>query len=322
MRASGLMLAGLIVLLGTLTSAHAAPISPLNCANPGSTTASQSDTSIHANSCTDFSFAFPNSPQPAAGTNNWLYGYLLASFDPASFIPMTQQVVDPTTGQPIGVWANQFDRYFTSQDAFGGHANGEFTDYHIPPYCNDALYQNCSPNGGLDPRSPNSPGSSDQKVDRRYIVPSAIGTTTVDINIQVQKDPRTSGPTAHGTINYVILYHNGVATTLITLVDPVNFNPNLPGAPPTSQGIPQPILSASATNVTIHGGDYIDFIMSTAPDGDPAHQGKTVDFSSGTFTLDTITSSSASAVPEPLSVSLMAAGVLLLALFRKLAGKH
>jgi hypothetical protein len=300
-----LSLLGFAVILafGSVSVARATPVSPLNCAAPGSTTASPSDTIIHANSCTDFSYIFPNSPQPAAGTNNWLYGYYLGAINPAGFLPMTQQVTD-SNGKFLGWWALQFDRYFTSLDAFGGHANGDFTDYHIPPFCDPTVLQNCSPTGGLDPRSPNSPDSADQSAVRRYVVPAAIGTTTVDINIQVQKDPRTTDPSAHGTIEYAILYHNGVPTTLITLTDPVNFNPSLPGTPPTPQGIPQPILTASDNNVVVHGGDFIDFVMS--PMTDPKDNNQTVDFSSGTFEVITISS-----VPEP-SFSLLLGAVLLL----------
>jgi len=309
MRFPTLLGIGQILVFGSISIATGSPLSPLICANPGSTTASQSDTTIHANSCTDFSFQFPDSPQPAGGTNNWLYGYYLGTINPAGFIPMTQQVTDPN-GNYLGFWAVQFDKYFTSLDAFGGHANGVFTDYHIPPFCNQALYQNCSPTGGLDPRSPNSPDSSDQAAVRRYVVPAAIGTTTVDINIQVQKNPETTGPSAHGTIEYAILYHDGVATSLITLNDPVNFNPNLPGTPTTTQGIPQPVLTASANNIAVSGGDFIDFVM--APVTDPNFNNQTVDFSSGTFEQITIQS-----VPEPATYVLIGAGLLLLGIVRR-----
>jgi len=296
-----------LFLIGSLT-ASTTPISPLICSDPGSTTASPSDATIHANSCTDFSYQFPNSPQPASGTNNWLYGYYPGTLNPATFLPMTQ--VTDQSGNFAGWWAVQFNRYFTSIDAFGAHPNGLFTDYHIPPYCDQAQFQNCSATGGLDPRSPNSPDSATQDAVRRYVVPTGVGATLVDITLQVQKDPRTTDPSAHGTTNLVILYSGGVATTLITLVDPVNFNPNLPGAPPTPQGIPQPVLTASINNVLVKPGDFIDFVM--APAVDPNFNNLSVDFSAGTFQVDTIQS-----VPEPVSWGLAAAGLLLACIARR-----
>lgn len=301
---------GQIVLLGGATIASANSISPLICPNAGSTTASPTDTTINANSCTDFSYTFPNTPQPAAGTNNWQYGYYLGPINPAAFTLFPQQVTLPN-GDSYGTWALDFNRYFTSLDAFGGHANGEFTDLHIPPFCDDALYQNCSPSGGIDPRSPNSPGSATQEAVRRYLVPSGVGTATLNIGIQVQKDPRTTPPSAHGTIEYVILYSGGVATTLITLADPVNFDPNIAGAPPTDQGIPQPVYSASVSNVVVKPGDVIDFVMSTMTD--PNYNNQSVDFSSGTFELITIQS-----VPEPATLVLVGGSLLLIgSMFRK-----
>jgi hypothetical protein len=297
-----------ILLIGAL-SASTTPISPLICSDPGSTTASSSDTTIHADSCTDFSYQFPNSPQPVNGTNNWLYGYYPNGINPATFTPMTQQVTDQN-GNYLGFWAVQFNRYFTSLDAFGGHPNGVFTDLHIPPFCDQTQFQNCSPSGGLDPRSPNSPDSADQSAVRRYVVPVGVGSTLVDITIQVQKDPRTTNPSAHGTNELVILYRGGVATTLINLADPVNFNPNLPGAPPTPQGIPQPVLTASADNVLVKPGDVIDFVM--APAIDPNFNNLSVDFSAGTFEVDKIQS-----VPEPVTWGLAAAGLLLACLARR-----
>ena len=310
MRITSLLGISPFFLIGILT-ASTTPVSPLICSDPGSTTASPSDTTIHANSCTDFSYQFPNSPQPASGTNNWLYGYYPGTLDPGTFLPMTQQVTD-ANGSFAGWWAVQFNRYFTSIDAFGAHPNGVFTDYHIPPYCDQAQFQNCSPSGGLDPRSPNSPDSATQSAVRRYVVPTGVGSTLVDITMQVQKDPRTTNPTAHGTTDLVILYSGGVATVLINLQDPVNFNPNLPGTPPTPEGIPQPVLTASADNVLVKPGDFIDFVME--PAFDPAFNNQSVDFSSGTFQVDTIQSM---AVPEPVSWGLAAAGLLLACAIRR-----
>lgn len=310
MRISSLLGISPILLIGSL-SASTTSISPLICSDPGSTTASPSDSTIHANSCTDFSYQFPNSPQPVNGTNNWLYGYYPGTTNPATFLPMTQQVTDQN-GNFVGWWAVQFNRYFTSLDAFGGHPNGDFTDLHTPPFCDQAQFQNCSPNGGEDPRSPNSPDSADQAAVRRYVVPMGVGSTLVDITIQVQKDPRTTNPSAHGTTELVILYSGGVAKTLITLPDPVNFNPNLPGAPPTPAGIPQPVLTASADNVLVKAGDVIDFVM--APAIDPNFNNLSVDFSAGTFEVDTIQS-----VPEPGSWGLAPTGLLLACLVRRRA---
>jgi len=299
---------GYVLLIAGATLVNATPTSPLICDNPGSTSASPSDTLIKANSCTDFSYRYPNSPQPPNGTNNWLYGYYPGLLDPGAFIPMAQQVTDPN-GHYLGFWAVNFNRYWTSLDAFGGHPNGEFTDYHNPPFCDAVLYQNCSPTGGLDPRSPNSPGSADQMAVRRYVVPIGIGTTTVNIKILAQKDPRTTDPSAHGTIEYVILYRGGVATRLITLNVPVNFDPNIQGAPPTPLGIPQPVYSATANNITVRAGDFIDFVM--APVTDPVFDNKTVDLSAGTFEVATIQS-----VPEVGTTLLVGAGLILVGMFR------
>jgi hypothetical protein len=299
---------GCILPIAGITVVNATPTSPLICDNPGSTTAAPSDTSINANSCTDFSYRYPNSPQPATGTNNWLYGYYPGLLDPGAFILMAQQVTD-TNGHYLGFWAVNFNRYWTSLDAFGGHPNGEFTDYHNPPFCDAALYQNCSPTGGFDPRSPNSPDSADQMAVRRYVVPAGVGSTTVNIGILAQKDPRTTTPGAHGTIEYAILYSGGVATRLITLNVPVNFDPNIQGAPPTPEGIPQPVYAASANNISVKAGDFIDFVMS--PVNDPAFNNKSVDFSAGTFELITIRS-----VPETGTSLLVGAGLILAGLLR------
>ena len=299
---------GHILLIAGTMLVNATPTSPLICDRPGSTSASPADTSINANSCTDFSYRYPNNPQPATGTNNWLYGYYSSALDPAAFNLMTQQATD-SNGHFLGWWAVDFNHYWTSLDAFGGHPNGEFTDLHPPPYCDAAQYQNCSPSGGLDSRSPNSPDSADQMAVRRYVVPVGIGATTVDINILAQKDPKTTSPSAHGTIEYVILYSGGIATSLITLNVPVNFDPNIQGAPPTSEGIAQPVYSASANNISVKAGDFIDFVM--APATDPAMGNKTVDFSSGTFEVATIQS-----VPEGTTSLLVGAGLILVGLLR------
>src|SRR5258708_15797230 len=179
-----------ILLVAGIRLVNATPTSPLICDRPGSTSASQADTSINANSCTDFSYRYPNSPQPAAGTNNWLYGYYPGVLNPAAFNPMTQQVAD-SNGHFLGWWAVDFNRYWTSLDAFGGHPNGEFTDYHNPPFCDAGLYQNCSAQSGPDPRSPSSPGSADQMAVRKYVVPVGHGSTTVAINLLVATQHRT-----------------------------------------------------------------------------------------------------------------------------------
>jgi hypothetical protein len=304
---------GYILLTGEAMLVNATPTntSPLICADPGSRTASPADTSIHANSCTDFSYKYPNTPQPANGTNNWVYGYYAGPPDPQSFIRMTQQVTD-SSGHFAGWWAADFTRYWTSLDAFGGHPNGDFTDYHKPPYCDAVLFHNCSSEGGLDPRSPDSPDSGTQEAVRRYIVPVAIESAKVDINILAQKDPRTADASAHGTIEYVILYSGGVATKLIMLSVPVNLDPNIQGAPPTSEGMPQPVYSASANNVLVKGGDFLDFVI--APVTDPAFNNKTVDFGAGVFELVTIESL---ALPEPVTCGLVGIGLILFGILNR-----
>src|SRR5713101_8517171 len=94
MRILSLAAAGpLALLVGLSTSAIGAQISPLICANPGSTTATPNDTTIHANSCTDFSYKSPNDQSLAS--NNWMYGFYQGTaetLDPAGFNPMLQQV--------------------------------------------------------------------------------------------------------------------------------------------------------------------------------------------------------------------------------------
>src|SRR5438552_2127740 len=83
----------LALLVALSTSVIANPISPLICANPGSTTATPNDTTIHANSCTDFSYLSPN--DQSLSTNNWMYGFYQGTsdtLDPGGFNPMLQQV--------------------------------------------------------------------------------------------------------------------------------------------------------------------------------------------------------------------------------------
>ncbi len=298
---------GYVLLIAGTRLINATPTSPLICDQPGSTSASPADTAINANSCTDFSYRYTGSPQTTTGTNNWLYGYYPGVLDPTVFTTLNQQT--DSNGHFLGWWALDFNRYWTSLDAFGGHPNGEFTDLHAAPFCDAGQYQNCSPPGGLDSRSPNSPGSADQMPVRRYVVPVGVGSTTVDINILAQKDPRTTNPSAHGTIEYVILYSGGIATNLITLNVPVNFDPNIQGAPTTAQGIPQPVYSASANNISVKAGDFIDFVM--APVTDPAFNNKTVDFSAGTFEMATIQS-----VPEGATSLLVGGGLILAGLLR------
>src|SRR5260370_16902399 len=84
-----------ILLVAGTGLVNATPTSPLICDLPGSTSASQADTSINANSCTDFSCRYPNSPQPASGTNNWLYGYYPTVLNPSASNPITPQVPHP-----------------------------------------------------------------------------------------------------------------------------------------------------------------------------------------------------------------------------------
>ena len=69
MRALLHLMIGYILLIAGTGLVNATPTSPLICDRPGSTSASPGDTSINANSCTDFSYRYPNSPQPAAGAN-------------------------------------------------------------------------------------------------------------------------------------------------------------------------------------------------------------------------------------------------------------
>src|SRR5258708_6146274 len=123
MRVTLHLLIGYLLLIAGTGLVNATPTSPLICDRPGSTSASQADTSINANSCTDFSYRYPNSPQPAAGTNNWLYGYYPGMLNPAAFNPMTQQVAD-SNGHFLGWWAVDFTRYWTALVSYCSHPIG------------------------------------------------------------------------------------------------------------------------------------------------------------------------------------------------------
>lgn len=309
------------LLLLAASSVFANPISSLICNNPGSTTAGPNDTGIHANSCTDFSYAFPAS-QPATGQNNWLYGYLMGSTaTPPSLVPTTFTALSATPaydmngnlipGQNAGWYSANFYRYWTALDAFGSHSNADYTDYHTPPYCTTGL--SCNPTnpglGGYDPRSPTGPDSGDLWADRRYVVPTGY-TGPVQITLQAQKDPRTATGNAQGFTEYVLDYSGGVTTQLAVLAVPVNQNPNAPNLPSTVPGaIGQPIYSISPVSVNVKPGDILDFV--TVPNYNSTVGGY-ADFSSGSFQLITITG-----VPEPSTIILVGAGLLLVGFTRK-----
>jgi len=299
-------------LLGLSVGLFGSPISPLICPNPGSTHASLSDNFVNANSCTDFSYAYPNGNN-AAGipSNNWLYGYYsynsgflnLASQTPV-FTPLTQQLTD-SNGNFVGFWSNNFDLYWTSLDAFGGHSNSTFTDYHDAPYCNETLYQNCG--SGPDPRSPNSPGSANQFAVRRYEIPLNYN-GVVDITIETQKDYRVLGsnvsPSVDGDFNYVVENDNGTPNLLTNSAGGTVLQTPTPASllqTPNPGPNTFPIETETFFNVPVHGGDFLDFIM--APGAN--------DYSDGEFQVITIQSA-----PEPTTLVLAGAGLLLLALGR------
>jgi hypothetical protein len=280
------------------------------CNNPGSTTASASDTTVNANSCTDFSYAFPAN-QTNTGLNNWEYGYYQGGTGPngtvitpalaaSSFIPMTPVYLDqngvPTNTPPgpnnhsvdAGWWAVNFTQFWTSLDAFGAHANSPYTDLHDSPFCDQSLYQNCG--SGPDMRSPDSPGSSEQYAVRRYIVPNFTG--TVLITFSVQKDPRTDAPGADGDQNFIMEYANGTATMLggIATVGP--------GAGP---------IETLSVEAAVSPGDILDFIDSPGAN----------DYADGEFQLVTIEGLAGSiqtqTLPEPATYGLTGLGLLLAA---------
>ena len=298
------LLWGLALLALVCAPGHATPISSILCSNPGSTTASQSDTFINANSCTDFSYQSPNSQ--ATPTNNWLYGYYgnLAGqttqpLNPTSFqimqsMPMCSidqngqmdcgQVVDPSTGH-FGWWAVDFSKYWTSLDAFGGHSNSVDTDLHDPPYCITGV--NCG--SGPDP----NPGV-DQDAVRRYVVPMGYS-GMVTITVEAQKDPRTlsGSPRADGDTDLVYYVDNGAGGAFSQITA---LTINVPGNDSS--------IFTETTTIMVHGGDYIDFVI------DP----NASDYSDGQFELITL-----QGAPEPGSLLLMGAGLLGLFVWKRRA---
>ncbi len=273
----------LTLLVGLSTSAIASPLSPLMCSNPGSTTATPNDTTIHANSCTDFSYASPNDQSVAS--NNWMYGFYQGTFetlDPGGFNPMTQQLPQ---GQ-FGWWAVDFYHLWTALDAFGGHPNSVNTDLHDPPYC-DAVLGNCGT--GHDTNPAHVQDFVDQWAVRRYIVPVGFN-GMVSITLSVQKDYRTTGPDADGDTNLIILYSGGVATTLASINTPTN-----PSALSGPAGPNTFAVQTVTMVVNVQGGDILDFPIT--PNAN--------DYSDGEFQLITI-----QAIPEPSTILLVAGGLL------------
>jgi hypothetical protein len=291
MKILSLAVASLALLVGLSTSAVGSPISPLMCSNPGSTTATQNDTTIHANSCTDFSYKSPN--DQATPTNNWMYGFYQGTaetLDPAGFNPMLQQVPQ---GQ-FGWWAVDFYHLWTSLDAFGGHPNSTHTDLHPQPYC-DPVLGNCGT--GPDNNPAHSQDFAEQWAVRRYVVPIGFD-GMVNISFQVQKDYRTTSAGADGDINYVIMYSGGVATTIGTIAVPPN--PGALGGPADANTFP--VQTLLIMNLAVHGGDVLDFVVT--PNAN--------DYSDGEFQLITI-----QAVPEPATILLVAGGLLVAGFARR-----
>lgn len=269
------------------------------CSNPGSTSAQATDANIHANSCTDFSYAFPAN-QPATGLNNWQYGYLTSSnatppvMNPSTFsfmspTPALDGSGNPIPGQVVGWWSKNFFQYWTSLDAFGAHSNADNTSDHFSPYCTPNV--SCVGTTGQNQAVP-----GDYWADRRYIAPSAY-TGPLTIVLQTQKDPRTAGPLAQGYTDYVLDTSGGTTTTLGSVSVPVVVNGT------------EPVYNLTLNKVNVKPGDVLDFV--TVPNYDPALKGY-ADFSMGSFQLITI-----DGVPEPASLGLMAAGLLLLGIARK-----
>ncbi len=280
----------LTLLVALSTSAIGSPLSPLMCANPGSTTATPNDTTIHANSCTDFSYKSPNDQSLAS--NNWMYGFYQGTaetLDPAGFNPMLQQVPQ---GQ-FGWWAVDFYHLWTSLDAFGGHPNSTNTDLHDAPYC-DPVLGNCGT--GPDTNPAHFQDFMEQWAVRRYIVPIGFN-GTVAITLSVQKDYRTTSTGADGDINYVILYSGGVPTTLGTINTPSN-----PSALSGPAGANTFAVQTMTLLVNVQGGDILDFPIT--PNAN--------DFSDGEFQLITI-----QAIPEPSTMLLVAAGLLVAGFARR-----
>jgi len=291
MRILSLAVVSLTLLVGLSTVAIANPISPLICSNPGSTTASQNDSIVRANSCTDFSYQSPN--DQSAPTNNWVYGYYQGTaetLDPTGFNIMTQQVPQ---GQ-FGWWAVDFNHLWTSLDAFEGHPNSPNTDLHPPPYC-DPIMGNCGT--GPDNNPAHSEDFIEQWAVRRYVVPTNFD-GMVNITFSVQKDYRTTSANADGDINYVILYSGGVATTIGTIVTPPN--PGALGGPADPNTFP--VQTLMILNLVVHPGDRIDFAI--APNAN--------DYSDSEFQLITI-----QAVPEPVTMLLVGGGLLVAGFARR-----
>ena len=284
MRSYFLAAALLIWLVGLSLPVAGSSISPLICGNPGSTTAHSNDANINANSCTDFSYS-ATLPQNGP-VNNWEYGFYQGNFTPANFQFMQQQV--PTPGQ-YGWWAVDFNHVWTSLDAFGGHPNSTNTDLHAPPYC-DPVMGNC----GLGADTTHPADMVTQWAVRRYVVPSNFnGMATITVSIQ--KDYRSTGNAADGDLNYVMLYHNGVATLLGSAQTPSDLNAlhNGNAGPGTFP------VQTLVFQLTLSAGDVLDFGIS--PNSN--------DYSDGEFQLITIQT-----VPEPASLLLVAGGLLLVGL--------
>ncbi len=287
MRTLSLAVVSLTLIVGLSTSALGNPISPLICANPGSTTASSNATTIHANSCTDFSYQSPNNQSSA--TNNWLYGFYHGTLSPSGFSPMLQQIPQ---GQ-FGWWAVDFYHLWTSLDAFGGHPNSTKTDLHDPPYC-DSTLGNCG--SGPDNNPAHTQDFMEQWAARRYTVPIGFN-GMVTITLSVQKDYRTTSPGADGDINYAILYRGGIASTLTTINTPSNPSALMGPAGPNTFAV-----QTSTMNLAVQGGDILDFVIT--PNAN--------DYSDGEFQLITI-----QAVPEPSTMLLVAGGLLLASFARR-----
>lgn len=309
--------------------AYGTPVSSLQCANPGSTSTSSSSTSVQANSCTDFSYLFPNT-QPASGLNNWQYGYYIGGNGPSlSLNPATYGLLSPTPaydstgslmpGVNAGWWSKNFYLYWTALDAFEGHPNANYTDLHQSPYCDNSLYQNCG--NGYDPRGNTSPGSGDLFPTRRYIVPAYSGSTTVTVS--GEKDYRTLAGAAQGVTDYIVLVHGANSTVLGCINVPGNAvqwaTSVVPTCTPTTSTLDpigsQPVYTTSVSTMVVPG-DFLDIVMvplyqnniAAASAGTPGF----ADFSSGSFQLVTI-----AGVPEPATFGLMGGALLLFGFARR-----
>jgi hypothetical protein len=300
MRVPSLVVPALLFGLGWV--GNAAQISPLQCANPGSTTASQSDTTVHANSCTDFSYTA--GAAQATPSNNWLYGYYDGTFNPTAFTLMHEQ--DPNGA--FGFWANDFNHFWTTLDAFGGHPNSVNTDYHQAPYCDPTLVSAISPTGncgtGPDTDPAHAADFRNQWAVRRYVVPLSFNGTVV-IDLQLQKDYRTGGSRADGDLNYAMVYDNGVSTQLGA---PIQTPPDLGPLQAGNAGPNTFPVQHMVYTVFVHGGDFIDFGIS------PSNN----DFSDGEFQLITIQGvSQIQDVPEPATLSFVGSGLLLAGVLKR-----